>query len=152
MANARRFVFSALRMVTGGVFAFSGFLKLMDPPEKFASVISTYELVTPETAALIARVMPWGEWTLGIFLLAGLWIRPAAVALWVMNTFFIVALASVLMRGIPIGSCGCLGEAVTMSPSQMLVVDSVLWLVLFGVVFFAGSFSEASLDKRFEKL
>jgi len=44
-----------------------------------------------------------------------------------MNTAFIGILASAILRKLPVQSCGCFGEALTLSLPQMLSIDLVLW-------------------------
>jgi hypothetical protein len=87
---------------------------------------------------------------MGVFLTLGLCLRPVILALWAMNTAFIIALASALIRRLPIQECGCFGEAFSIPPHWMLVLDILLWFVF---MFMAGFFEQArsfSLDRSFD--
>ena len=125
-------------------------MKLMQPYENFLSVVHGYEILPAPAEELVARVMPWAEFILGVFLALGLWLRPVILTLWAMNTVFIGALASALIRRLPIQDCGCFGEAFSVPPQGMLVLDILLW---FGFMVLAGFFQDTrsfSLDKKLE--
>ena len=138
-----------LRTGLGSVFVFTGFQKLLAPAENFAAVIETFEIVRGAPAQALARTLPWLEFVAGALFALGLWTRASASVLWAMNTVFIGVLAQALWRRLPIEQCGCFGEAVSLSPLQMLAVDAGLWaLFLF---FFAtrNRVEPLSLDKHF---
>ena len=127
----------SLRVLLGAVFTVSGFQKLTTPYQNFAAVIDKFELLPGPAVTLMAQTLPWAELVLGIFLILGLWERLSLLGLWAMNLVFIAAVSSALARKLPIESCGCFGEAVTLSLRQILAVDVAL-CVLF-LVFFSTS-------------
>ena len=137
-----------LRVLLGSVFIVSGFQKLISPAQNFAAVIEKFNIVPAPAASAIAQVFPWFEFVLGVLFALGLWTRASLFLLWAMNTAFIGLLSSALARKLPIDECGCFGEAVTLSPKNMLAVDIGLWF-LFLIFFFAHRRVKApSLDER----
>lgn len=128
----------SLRVLLGAVFAVSGFQKLMGPYQNFAAVIEKFEILPASFVPPMAQTLPWAELLLGAFLILGLWERLSLLGLWAMNTAFIFAIITALVRKLPIDSCGCFGEAVKFTLPQILAVDGVLW-VFFLVLFLAGA-------------
>ncbi len=116
-----------LRVLLGAVFVVSGFQKLTTPYQNFAAVIEKFEILHGPGVVFLAQVLPWVEFMLGVFLILGLWERLSLAGLWTMNTAFIGILASAILRKLPVQSCGCFGEALTLSLPQMLSIDLVLW-------------------------
>lgn len=96
-----------LRLLVGGAFLFAGALKIADPA-KFAVDVSHYRLVPPELVNLVAILVPWIEVTAGWFVLAGIWLRPAALVIASMTVLFLGVIVSALARGLNI-ECGCFG-------------------------------------------
>lgn len=96
-----------LRLVVGGAFVFAGVLKIADPA-KFALDVSNYRLVPHELINLVAIVMPWIEVVAGSFVLAGIWLRAAALVITSLTVLFAVVIGSALARGLNI-ECGCFG-------------------------------------------
>ena len=139
----------SLRGVLGAVFAVSGFQKLASPYQNFAAVIEKFELLSAAHAALLAQTLPWAEFVAGVFLILGFWERISLFLLWFMNTVFLGVLGSALARKLPIDSCGCFGEAVTLSLPKILALDISLWV--FFLIYFFGSRSGSvpGLDKYF---
>jgi hypothetical protein len=82
----------------------------------------------------------------GVFVAVGFWTRSGLSALWGLNTIFIGVLVSAWARGIAIENCGCFGEALPFTASQILMVDIVLW-VFCGFLFkFLTHTKSISLD------
>src|SRR3989338_8590677 len=121
---------AALRAATGALFTASGFLKLIQPHQNFQSVIETYVVISGQPAAWTARAFPWAEFLLGIFLALGLWTRSAARGLWFLVSVFLGALVSALWRRLPIGDCGCFGEAIRVGPRALALLHGLLWVLL----------------------
>jgi uncharacterized membrane protein YphA (DoxX/SURF4 family) len=96
-----------LRLLVGGAFVFAGALKIADPA-KFAVDVSNYRLVPYELINLVAILVPWIEVTAGSFVLAGIWLRAATLAIISMTVMFFAVIVSALARGLNI-ECGCFG-------------------------------------------
>ena len=140
----------SLRAALGAVFVVSGFQKLTTPYQNFSAVIEKFEILPSAAAAVLAQTLPWAEFVSGVFLVAGFWEPVALAVLWAMNTLFIGVLLSALLRKLPIDSCGCFGEALTLPLPKILSVDIFFW-GLFFVYFFARKRSSAipGLDQAF---
>src|SRR3989339_11287 len=100
----------AARLIIGGVFLYSGFLKLTAPPEEFAAAIEAYRIIPPSMAIWAAHAVSWSELYLGMFLVAGFFTKLCSMALGSMLAVFIFALASTLLRNIKLLDCGCFGS------------------------------------------
>ena len=141
---------AAFRVVVGALFILSGFLKLVQPYQNFLYVIQSYQVLPAPLDVIMARTFPWVEYLAGVYVLLGLWTRPAMAVLWVLNTAFIGALWSALLRGLPIDECGCFGEMFSLPPQAMLALDLVLWGLFFVSWKKPRSASVKGLDSFFE--
>jgi uncharacterized membrane protein YphA (DoxX/SURF4 family) len=117
-----------LRLLVGGAFVFAGVLKIADPA-KFALDVSNYRLVPHEMINLVAILIPWIEITAGSFVLAGIWLRAAALVITSLTVMFFAVIVSALARGLNI-ECGCFG---TMGGKHIglvnLAIDSTLFFL-----------------------
>ena len=117
-----------LRLVVGGAFVVAGVLKLADPA-KFAVDVSHYRLVPYELLNLVAILLPWIEVTTGLFVLAGVWLRAAALVITSLTAVFFAAIVSALARGLNI-ECGCFG---TVGGQHVGLVNLVIDTTLFSL-------------------
>lgn len=124
------------RIFLGGVFAYSGFSKLMEPAENFRGIIAQYEVIPYVFLPVIAAVFPWLEFLLGSFLILGYAPRWSALALSFFSLIFLIVLGSskLLLGAMPV-SCGCFGEG-----GIHLTVRQVFLLDLFDLVLGFGLF------------
>ncbi len=118
----------ALRLLVGGAFIMAGALKIADPV-KFALDVSHYRLVPREMINLVAILLPWMEVTVGSFVVAGIWLRAAALFITSLTVMFLAVIVSALVRGLNI-ECGCFG---TIGGKHIglanLAIDSTLFLL-----------------------
>ncbi len=105
LANAG--VDALLRLLVGGAFVLAGVLKIADPA-KFAMAVANYRLFPHETLNLVAILVPPVEVAAGLFVLAGVWLRAAALVIVWMTALFLLLITSALARGLNI-ECGCFG-------------------------------------------
>lgn len=96
-----------LRLVVGGAFVIAGGLKIAGPA-KFALDVSNYRLVPHDMINLAAILLPWVEVTAGLLVLAGIWLRAAALVITTLTVMFFAVIVSALARGWNI-ECGCFG-------------------------------------------
>ena len=96
-----------LRLVVGGAFVVAGVLKIADPTT-FATAVSNYGLVPHELINLVAILIPWIEIVAGSFVLAGIWLRAAALVITTLTIMFAIVIVSALAQGLNI-ECGCFG-------------------------------------------
>jgi uncharacterized membrane protein YphA (DoxX/SURF4 family) len=138
----RRWVRIALliaRIALGLLFLYAAYAKLhyagawhlRDYHFLFAFGINSYEMLSPENALLLARVLPWLEVALGLLLISGIalrWVGSITTALLIV---FMYALARAAVKGLAI-NCGCFGNEST-SPARELVLDSLLLLTAVAI-------------------
>jgi len=103
------------RLVLGGVLFAAGGLKVFKPTES-ANAVAAYKLMPTELAHLIGYALPWLEVAIGLLLILGIMVRPAAILSGLIMVVFIGAIASVWARGMLI-DCGCFGGGGEIDPS-----------------------------------
>jgi len=133
--DVRKTLLLGLRFCLGGLFVYTGVIKLADPTA-FALEIHNYQLF-PALAPLLAAALPAVELAIGAALLAGTrpWLRAGALASAALMAVFTVAVGSAVARGINI-SCGCFGAGsgpvtpLTVARDVLLLAASAALLVL----------------------
>ncbi len=125
-----RTVYHISRLVLAAVFIYAGVVKANDVVD-FAGQIANYQILPYAWNYLIASILPYLELLCGILLLLNLRIRPAVLVLFVLNIIFMLALSSVIIRGLDI-DCGCFkpGAANPTSPLTALWRDVGLLVLL----------------------
>ena len=119
----------ALRWLLGGVFIFSGLVKCVDPIGTSVFVdkyLATYSLEALLPLSLtIAVSLAVVEVMMGILLIVGVLKRYVALAATIfLFLFTIITLLSATV--LPIGDCGCFGDAVKLTPWQTFLKNLVL--------------------------
>lgn len=114
------------RLVVGAVLVYAGATKAAGPSEEFALIISYYRLLPRDMVMTVASFLPWVEVLLGWALLLGAFSRFAAGAAGALFGFFLLALTSVLARGIELPNCGCFGDALHFTIPQALLFDALM--------------------------
>jgi uncharacterized membrane protein YphA (DoxX/SURF4 family) len=114
----------ALRVVLGVVFIYAAYTKLRQSWLLFALSIDSYQLLPEWAVYALARTLPALELTLGVLLIAGVWLRYLSiVAVAILTLFFLVMVVS-YFRGAGI-DCGCFGVGEPLS-AKTLARDGVL--------------------------
>ena len=129
MARLQEMIMTALRWVLGSVFVASGAFKCVDPVgtaiyvEKYLATYSLSEFAVASEAIAVALMVV--EFAIGLLLILGVWRRGVALVSSVMLLFFLVVtlLSATLL---PIGDCGCFGDAVKLSPWETFFKNLVL--------------------------
>ena len=98
---------TAARLLLGGVFVVAGLLKLPDPAAAVRAV-RAYRLLPEALVGPVAFGLPVVEIAVGLALLAGVFVRTAAVATAVLLVVLLVGVGSAWARGLQI-DCGCFG-------------------------------------------
>ena len=93
----------------GGLFVVSGFEKLIGPYQNFFYVIQNYSFLPLFLTEIAARLLPWFEFFLGIFLVLGLWTKWTLRAVMALLLMFMGVVIQALIRQLPITECGCFG-------------------------------------------
>ena len=107
MLVQRGWLILVLRLVVGGLFLYSGAVKLR-APQDFADSVASFQLLPIFLINPFALGLPMLEAILGALLLLKVWVRAAAFSVLGMTLMFALALGSALMRGIQV-DCGCFG-------------------------------------------
>lgn len=118
-----------LRWLLGGVFIFSGAVKCVDPVGTAIYVdkyLATYSLSAFAVVSdVIAVALIVVEFAVGLLLVLGVWRRGVALLSSAMLLiFFVVTLLGATV--LPIGDCGCFGDAVKLTPWQTFIKNLVL--------------------------
>lgn len=125
------------RVLVGGLFVFSSFMKGIDPlgtKYKVLDYLAAYNLQWfNEIAMIIAAVLILAEFVVGICLLTKVFPRLAVLGATILMLFFtITTLFDALYNLVP--DCGCFGTAIKMSNWQTfyknLVIDAVLLVLI----------------------
>ncbi len=117
-----------LRLLVGGAFLAAGALKIADPA-KFALDVANYRLAPHEMINLVAILVPWVEVAAGSFVLAGIWVRAAALVIASLTAMFSIVIVSALVRGLNI-ECGCFG---TVGGQHVGLVNLAIDALLFSL-------------------
>lgn len=116
----------AVRLAIGSIFAYAGFMKLIEPVENFEAAISDYNLFPPSIIPAIARTVPWIELIGGTFLFLGYLPQHSAAVIGSLSLSFAIILAISILGGEGAESCGCFGESgIKLTSNQMFVLDTL---------------------------
>jgi uncharacterized membrane protein YphA (DoxX/SURF4 family) len=114
-----------LRVALGIVFLYAAWLKLSKPWALFAMSIDSYQLLPLKAVELVARTLPWLELAIGICLIAGIFLRSAAVATSLLLAVFLGLMVRAYAKGMQI-NCGCFGPGEVISWKTLLRDGSLL--------------------------
>jgi len=103
--------------------------KAAAPAAEFAYAIESYKAVPVWLALTTAYALPWLEIILGTLLLTAVCLRPALAAAGALLLSFEVLILSVLIRKIPVASCGCFGSAFAMPPGAEFLTNLFMLLI-----------------------
>lgn len=130
--NKIALLFSLLRLAIGALFVYSGYTKLIAANSNFVGVVLSYQIVDVRMATWVAAILPWVEFIAGIFFILGIWFQASLFTLWVLSAVFLTAIASTLLRHIPLKDCGCFGEGAHGIPVEAtLALDILLFFIFF---------------------
>lgn len=105
MKRTQVFFYHLSRLVLALTFIYAGAVKMQDVVA-FAGHVAAYQILPYAANYLVAATLPYVEFLAGLLLLLNSRVRPALVAVGGMTLVFMVALVSVLLRGLDI-DCGC---------------------------------------------
>lgn len=125
-----KIVVLVLRVVLGGLFAYAGYLKLVQPWQLFAADIAEYKVVPMWAATFIAKTLPWFEILLGAMVIVGRFTRTATVLLSGILLVFFSLMVNAKLQGKTI-DCGCFGSGEPISWKTLLRDGSMLAGALF---------------------
>jgi len=120
-----RVVLLVLRAVLGIIFVYAAWTKLSTPWELFAMSIDSYQLLPLTMVEFVARTLPWFELAVGLCVLAGIFLRTAAVATSLLLAVFFGLMVRAYAKGMEI-NCGCFGPGEVISWKTLLRDGSLL--------------------------
>ena len=146
-------VTGVFRLVLGGIFLVSGLAKIADPV-RFLLTLREFRLLPGTMEVFLALYLPWLEFVLGLATILGILHRTSALLLAGLNGLFILALASVLLRGIEV-DCGCFGLLADILHLPDLadwkaVVRNLVFIAM-GLCLFRSEVSFFSLENYFKQ-
>lgn len=129
MSRYQDAIMTILRWLLGTTFVASGAFKCVDPVgsaiyvEKYLATYSLSELAP--ASEVIAVTLMVVEFTIGLLFILGVWRRGVAfISSVILLFFFVITLLSATV--LPIGDCGCFGDAVKLSPWETFFKNLVL--------------------------
>ena len=125
------------------VFLYTGMNKIINSAY-FAGVIYNYQLLPDLLVNLVAIILPWIELICGSLLLLGFWYRSAALIISFMMIAFLIAITSVMIRGLDI-ECGCFGSD-TLVDWPRIIED--IFLLIFSLQIVFSPESKLAIDKN----
>ena len=93
------------RIILGFIFVYASFDKIVNPVE-FSNAIDNYHITPVISNNIIALVIPWIEFVLGLCLIFGIFLDAAAIISIILLYWFIFIIAQAIFRGIDL-HCGC---------------------------------------------
>jgi len=102
-------------------------------PQQFAISVRAYQIVPLNLSNLFALALSWSELVAGALLIVGFLTRKAAGTVMIMLTMFIVAIATVIVRGMVI-DCGCFGSEGSNAGPVLIVRNVALMAAAFLVM------------------
>lgn len=112
-----------LRLFLGGMFVYAAWDKVLQPAG-FAMSVRGYKIVPFALSNLFALGISWTELVAGVMLILGVFTRKAAGAIAILLVVFIVAIITVIVRGMTV-DCGCFGNEGGASTSWLLIVRNI---------------------------
>ncbi|MFR9649706.1 MAG: BT_3928 family protein [Rikenellaceae bacterium] len=121
MQRYARYILWIATALAAAIFIFSGFVKIADP---WGGAIKIEEYLTIYSLEWLKPLSMWlsvgiamGEFMIGLLLLMRVYLRVvSAIYLAAMVVFTTISLLSATL--LPIGDCGCFGEAIKLTPWQ----------------------------------
>jgi len=104
MGNSRLLLI-ILRIGLGLVFIYASIDKVVHP-DQFAEIMQDYEILPNLVVNLASIWLAWLEVVLGVCLIAGVWVRAAALMVTGLTIVFIGGLSIAFTRGVGL-HCGC---------------------------------------------
>lgn len=128
--SVKAFMAFGLRAYLGAVFAFAGFMKLMEPAANIKNLFAQYSMLPDGLIPLLVVAIPWLEWILGAFLIAGYMHRASIGMVTIASgTMFVFLGISHLFGTVPV-DCGCFGtQGIPVATWKIMIVDGVNFLI-----------------------
>lgn len=124
-----------LRVILGAIFIFASYGKLFNPAD-FAKAILRYEFLPIFFVNILAIVMPWLEFIVGLLLIAGVFRKASSMLAGISLVMFLIALISAYARGLDI-SCGCFSLEETSSKGDIIyrIIQDFIMLIAVIIIY-----------------
>jgi len=123
-----------LRIFLGAVFIIAGAGKILNPTE-FAHDIDNYRILPYILVTLMAVILPWVEFIVGLLLVFGRFLYSSSFIVMGLNLVFIIAISVAIARGLDI-DCGCFSLKAGASKVGVLrLVEDVIFFIIAAVIF-----------------
>ncbi len=135
-----------LRVALGVTFVYAAYLKLRDPWELFAMAVDAYNVLPQWAVVAVARTLPAAEMLIGLFLIAGVFLRTAASAAAALLAGFFTLMVRAYLLHMKI-DCGCFGSGDPIS-MHTLLRDGALLAAALGLAALAFHQRRGGRDAR----
>ena len=120
-----------LRLLLGFIFIFAAIEKIA-APENFSVSFANYKLLPTILINIPAIIIPWIEFTTGLMLLLGIFVKENSAIITTLLIVFTIAIIISLFRGLNI-DCGCFGTIYGSRIGLLKVGENIL-LILSGFI------------------
>jgi putative oxidoreductase len=138
---SNKYLLLAVRIILGSLFIYSAVTKILDI-DYFVKALENYKLLPEASLNYAALFIPWLELIIGLFILAGIFVKESALLGGILMILFIAAVSIALARGLDI-ECGCFGTkdgsrvGILKIIENFLILLGFIWLALLGSDFLA---------------
>jgi uncharacterized membrane protein YphA (DoxX/SURF4 family) len=134
-----------VRLAAAAIWLVAGIAKLADLTS-FKQEVAAYDVLPSALVEPVAYALPFVEVSLGVYLLVGLLVRPAALLSTALMLLFIGVQAQAWARGLSI-ECGCFGSLSKETVGAGSIARDIA-LALPGLVLLIWPARRLSLDRR----
>lgn len=131
-----------IRLILGAIFVIFAAGKIADV-NKFVSEINNYNILPDFFANISAVILPWIEFTCGLFLIFGIQVKASAFITGILLLIFIIAIFSAMFRGLSI-ECGCFTGSRTIVSWRKIGEDAAM--LVCSIYLFVFPVSKFSFD------
>jgi len=142
-------IFVILRVILGSLFVISGGEKLIGPYQNFLYVVQGYELLNPLGEEITARVIPWIELILGLFLFLGFWLPIVLRGVVLLSLTFLTVVGQAIIRDLPVSECGCFGGLISFPLKGVLMLDITILILTIILLWRIDDSAQVGLDRCF---
>ena len=141
----------SIRILLGSIFIYASLDKISNPGA-FAEILYNYRIFPLGMVNLIAIILPWVEFFLGVFLILGVAPYSSSFLYSIIIFCFMIVLLQAIVRGLDI-SCGCFSTSHESGMvSNRRFVEDVGLLILSGFLFLGpASLWKWRLGRKSEK-
>lgn len=132
IVTKNKYMSAALRILAGGVFIFSAVMKYISI-EDFDMYIYEHQILGFVATEFTTRLLIAAELCLGIFMIAGVFLRFTKHAMLGLLTAFTVYLVIQPVFGVDTTNCHCFGNNFTLNRIQSLIKNSVLIAIVLPI-------------------